>query len=380
MLAEPRVQATTVLGLGETSHGTLEFRTLPFAVAFALAEFHHEVTLALEIDPAAGLWLNEYGRGCGNLGAGNPADIERMAGSYVELVHRARAHDEGGRGCIRIVGVDAMVRQHAVLSLQGAGRGCLGDGWTPELDALTRQLDQLTPEFGHGLTRAPTILAKISAATTTTSSSHECATFNYLLSALHDTIEIPAPDPRNRRVPEVVHTTDRDAIMARNVAFWAHRGQVVFLAHAAHVAAVEIPDTRGGGFSTPAGVHLRREFGAAYVNVGMHFGEGELAAIRCPGAHRHTVRNVPAPRHPSFERDLLRDLGDSTLLPAARACEGRNCKVSRQYVYCMPLGFNDARISYTAVDLERAFDWFVFFPRARADDPTPHHGRERRRW
>lgn len=371
LLAQPGVRSAAVVGFGETSHGTLEFRQLPYTFAFEFAKSHDEVTLALEADPIAGLWLNEYGHGCGNLGADAPDDGEPMAGSNAELIRRARAHHDTGNGCVRIVGVDALVSPYAAMTLEGAGRGCLAERWSPRIGSLVVELHHLRAEFGTGGTRAPEVLAEVSAEVGTIDDSHECATFEYLLAALHDTIEITPPDSASGRVPEFVHTTDRDTIMARNVAYWARRSKVVFLAHAGHTAAVEIPDVRGGGATTTAGVHLRRELGAGYVNVGMHFGDGELAALRCSGARRPTVRRIPRPRHPSFERDLLRDLDTATLLSAAVACNGRECDVSRQYVYCLPLGFDDTRVSYLAIDLRQAFDWFVFFPHAQADDPMP---------
>jgi erythromycin esterase-like protein len=364
LLARADIRAARVIGFGETTHGTLEMRRLPLETAMQLATGEAELTIALEIDVARGLWLNEHSRGCGHLGAGSEPSADADDG-FSELVRRVRAHR--GPGCVRVVGVDAMAGAGAATALQGVGHGCLGDRWRKEHDDRVAELDALAPQFGIADEHAKEILSRFSVERASVGDSHECAMFEHMLAAMGETIAIRPSEKKVAGLSEWVHETDRDAIMARGVELWAKRGKVVFLAHAGHTAAVPIPHVRGSGYETPAGARLRRSLADDYVSVGMHFGTGELSAIGCVASKRFTTRRIPPPKRSSIERDLLRAHDEATVLSASDACEGRNCDATRWFVYCLPRGWNDSKVSYGTIDLRAGFDWFVFFPYARAE-------------
>lgn len=74
-LAERRI-----VGFGETTHGTHEFRALFFETALAVARRGEDVTVALEWDPRLGYYANEWAEGRGSTGAKGNAQVREWVG------------------------------------------------------------------------------------------------------------------------------------------------------------------------------------------------------------------------------------------------------------------------------------------------------------
>lgn len=361
-----------ILAFGETTHGTREFRALFFETALAAAAGGQEITVALEWEPFLGSRANEWAEGCGHAGLGSNEPLHRwltavFSETELDFLERMRQHGTEGRGCIRVIGVDAPVAAHSAFMLRHFGALCLSDAWSPDVDARVIELDGLEPVFGTDDPGPQAVLDEIEAHAATARGGTHCEELDWWLHLMRQHVQISRESVKGWPVPEFVNTVDRDRLIADNVAFWAKRGhRVLLLAHAGHVAKTAIPSVHGGGWSTPAGVHLEASFPDDYRTVAMLFGEGSLFAIGCAIQGKGTRRRIPAPRRASLQRDLLPDLESPTLLSAEEACRGRECQVVRSHVYCLPRGWNDARVSYSTMDVAEGFDWVVFFPRGTA--------------
>jgi erythromycin esterase-like protein len=366
LLAEPSDRP--IVAFGETTHGTAEFRALFYDTALLASRGEREVTIALERDPIYGYWLNEWIEGCGSIATDALTWHPPFSETDLDFVERARQHDLRGEGCIRVVGVDAAVHPHTALLLHPYLAACRGEGYGEEIRALVTALQRLAPTYGTEDAQAEDILAQLEARAAEEREGTHCNELDWWLHIVRQHIEIPPSAREGFPVPELVNSVDRDRLMADNVGFWAERGgMVLLLAHAGHVAKVRIPAVHGGGWSTPAGFHLAAAFPERYRTVALTFGQGTLSAMGCVIQRRETTRRIRSPRHASLQRDLLRDFAAPVVLPVEEACRDRECGVMREFLYCLPRGWSDPRISYYGTDVRQGFDWVVFLPHASAE-------------
>lgn len=357
-----------IVAFGETTHGTAEFRALFYEAALMAAHGEREITVALERDPVDGHWLNEWIEGCGSIATDALAWRPPFSETDLDFVERARQHNLRGEGCIRAVGVDAPVDSDTVFLLHAYLAACRDEGRNDEVRALVTALHRLAPTYGTDDPRAEELLAQLDARAAEKREGTHCTELDWWLHLVRQHVEIPPSAREGFPVPEYVNSVDRDRLMAANVGFWARRGgTVLLLAHAGHVAKVRRPAVRGGGWSTPAGVHLAAAFSDRYRTVALTFGQGTLSARGCVIQRRETPRRIRAPRRPSLQRDLLRDFEVPVVLPAEEACRDRECDVMRELLYCLPRGWSDPRVSYYATDVRQGFDWVVFLPHASAE-------------
>jgi len=369
LVAEQEIWANArVIGFGETTHGTREFREMFYEGALMAVRGENALTVALEVSPSFAREMNEWIEGCGSEGYGRQVVLPRLSAADRAFLERARHHNMTYQQCIRVVGVDAPVGGYTVALMKHYGQSCLAPESYSRLEPHLLELEAMSALYGTGDGRPREILQNIEREFQAQERPDHCAELDWWVHLTSQHIDINGSSRRVGGVPDYVHTVDRDEMMASNVMFWAERGEKVFwLAHAFHVAAVEYPDVRGGGKSVPAGVHLRRSLGDQYASIGMFFGEGTLFAFGCVARRKGTVRRIPPPRRPSLQADLLQDFARPTLLDSPTACHDRNCREVRVQVYCLPRGWRDPSVSYLSLDVDRAFDWLAFFPTATAD-------------
>jgi hypothetical protein len=104
----------------------------------------------------------------------------------------------------------------------------------------------------------------------------------------------------------------------------------------------------------------------------MTFGEGTFLAMQPIGGPRlrgiHVAR-LDAPSQPCLEQRLIsRGDAPSVIRPTVDcAALGDACDRMRQIGIVYPIGFHDMKLDYLGIDVARAFDAVVFFPRAHAD-------------
>lgn len=360
-----------VIGFGETTHGTREFRSTFYGSALLAAKHAPAITVALEVDPASARDWNEWIAGCGHQGYGSKVKLPVASASHRAFLEQAREHNLSGGGCIRVVGVDAPASEYTLNVLQHYAQSCL----TPHAYELVQpkidDLQAMSAAFGTGDDRPGQLLATVKKETREHRSGQHCLDFDWWLHLSKRHVGIERDSPPQVGLPQYVHTLDRDALMAQNVVFWSgQEGKVFWLAHAFHTAKVVYPHVRGPGHTTPAGLHVERSLREHYVSVGLFFGEGTLFARGCGKRSRNSVRHIPPPGRPCLQSDLGRDLSEPALLPSQAACQGRNCTEVRSYVNCLPRGWKDPAVAYLSLDVATAFDWIAYFPLGSADEFT----------
>jgi erythromycin esterase-like protein len=361
-------QSVHVVAFGESTHGTYEFASTAFEYALALAATGESVTLALERPPLAGLLMNEWAHGCGNLGS-TPEEPPPVTAAEAAFLEQARRHHAAGGSCIRIVGVDAPVPRDILKMLWPYGKQCLGATWDATTDKLALELGAEPLDTSESRARAKNMLAEFrNRAMGGPTPIDGCADLEWWAYLASRTLEIRETENLDRTEDALDvsrHETDRDALMSDGVLFWASRQpHVVFFAHALHIVEVPQVAVRGGGVRLPSGYHLQKSLGAGYVSVGLIAGQGGLNAIGCVIEGGGSTRQIPPPRRASLQRDLLRDYEKPVVLRSQTACDGRECGVLRVFVYCLPRGWRDPKVSYSVVDVEDGFDWLVFWPQS----------------
>lgn len=369
---EEPIASAPVVAFGESTHGTAEFRHVFFEYALARAADEDEVTIALELPPVWAANLNESIEGCGSLGLGDAA-----AGRFQwfapgsDFVRRARAHNRHSSGCIRVVGVDSPTNVHSSAMLAHFGAACMGNGWTAELNRTVARLDALSGRYGIETELALELVETIDGAYQRSEHHGRCVDFEWWVSRMRRRVATKESDLEGWPVPRYTTTVDRDLDMADGVTFWAEHasGPVLFLAHAGHVSEQPIVWDHRDGHSRPAGVLLDSRFGDAYASVALAFGSGTLYANACVGRQRGSVRTIPPPSRPSLQRDLVRRYPSPELLPLPSVCQSADCSRWRIFVFCLPRGWSDPKVSYESLELGEAFDWLVFFPTATAAEP-----------
>jgi erythromycin esterase-like protein len=360
---EPRI-----VGVGETTHGTLEFRSYAFALVRAAAErtTAGEVTVAVERN---GLWahvVNEWVQGCGNLGGQKSANLPGLYESERVFFHWVREFNakHHGKKCVRIVGVESPEGTAYLDMVVPFGKRCFGSEWTDELTVEIRQLgrlrgsgDRVVPaaDFSSAVSHLPSLQGE-----------SRCLDYYWWSRMAQASRQSRGVDLVG--VPRALEYVDRDDFLAEGVAYWARMStKVVFFAHALHVAEAMIPDHRGSSPTAPAGLLLREWFGDDYESVVLLFGAGQLEARTCRRGGGTFERSIPSPGRACIEREFLLNYGDPVLVRLREACRAARCQSFRAFTFCLPLGMRDPRVAYVSVDVEEAFDLAVFFPVVSAD-------------
>ncbi len=358
-----------VIGFGETSHGTREFRSTFYGSALQAAKHAPIITVALEVDPVSARDWNEWIAGCGHQGYGSKVELPVAPASDRAFLERAREHNLSNGSCIRVVGVDAPASEYTLSLLQHYAQSCL----TPQAYELVQpkidDLQAMSGAFGTGDDGPQQLLTTINNETREHRNGQHCLDFDWWLHLSNPHVAIERDSPLQVGLPQYVHTLDRDSLMAENVVFWSEQeGKVFWLAHAFHTAKALYPHVRGPGQTTPAGLHVERLLREHYVSVGLFFGEGTLFAHGCRKRSRSSVRRIPPPGRPCLQSDLGRDLSEPALMPSQVACQGRNCTTVRAYANCLPRGWKDPAVAYLSLDVATAFDWIAYFPLGSADE------------
>jgi erythromycin esterase-like protein len=367
-LSTPGVQ---VVGFGETTHGTYEFASTAFEYALGLAADGQSVTVALERVPLTGLLMNEWAHGCGYLGSA-PQKPPPMTAAEAAFLERARRHNAAGGSCIRIVGVDAPVARDILKMLWPYGKQCLGAGWDAATETLAVELGAEMLDTDESRGRAKRSLAEFrERALGEAAPSRGCEDLGwwaYLASRALEIRETEDLADKTDTISVYRPQVDRDALMSDGVLFWAsHQRKVVFFAHALHTMTVSRAAISSKDVRLTSGYYLQEHLGAGYVSVALTTGGGKLTAIGCVVTGGGSTRDIPPPRRPSLQRDLLRDFRDAVVLRSEAACDGRECGILRVFVYCLPRGWRDPKVSYMAVDILKGFDWLVFWPDSTAN-------------
>lgn len=275
--------------------------------------------------------------------------------------------------CVRLVGIEAAVGEGASRTLMAlvephltkAARSRLQveleghRGWSLE----RRMRDVADRDRAHaGLDRARRLLADATSWSTGAPPASIAAEVPYWLGLCE------------QRIAMAIDPLERERFMADNVLHWTSAmppGRVGLLyAHTFHVAAG--PYEFKGHEQRPMGMFLRGALGARYRVVGMTFGEGTFLAMQPIGGPRlrgiHVAR-LDAPSQPCLEQRLIsRGDAPSVIRPTVDcAALGDACDRMRQIGIVYPIGFHDMKLDYLGIDVARAFDAVVFFPRAHAD-------------
>lgn len=369
-----------VVALGESSHGTREFRqALQDATEIGI-ERHSLGVVLLELGAAYVERLDAYAGGCGpsSLPPFEQMDRETLGvlhtPGFLGFLDAVRRHNLANpQRCVRLIGIEAAQGGGASVGLLGLVEPHL------TADARTRLQGLLAEHGDWGLERRlrdPSTLV------------HARREIDRARALLDDGASWVAGAPPAdvaadlpfwlglcaQRLQMAKEPLQRERFMADNVLFWSRTTPearaVLLYAHTFHVAAGTYEFK--GREQRPMGSFVKAELGDRYRVVGTAFGEGTFLAMQPIGGPRlrgiHVAR-VDRPSQPCLERELLARGAPLALVRPTSECAalGDGCSRMRQIGIVYPIGFHDMKIDYRGIDVARAFDAVLFFAWAHAD-------------
>jgi erythromycin esterase len=276
-----------VIGIGEANHGTHEFLRVRLRESLSLARKRGVRFIALEAGPAEVFPLDDYIHG-----RRRDVKVPLSAIGYwmwdtkdmLEILAELRTYNRRVPAASRVslVGIDVQRSDTAANYLLSA-KIPLSDSQRAALDAAARakELADIAPDTATALLRE---LLPLTAP-------QEGATRLPLRTAL--ALEQLIWRLRMHAAPPRSPWAQRDLGMASIVATilrYEESSRIVIWAHNNHVS------TDASSAHRPLGSHLRKEFGAGYVSVGLFMGRGTFRAWDADtkvGVVEHTVSEAP---------------------------------------------------------------------------------------
>lgn len=379
-LTHEMLGSARVMGLGENSHGTREFRRALHDATLAAIDSHGLAIVMLELGAAYVERLNAWTGGCGPSSMAQPERLDRETlgilhtPAFLAFLDAVARHNAAvPTRCVRLVGIEAgvggdpragllaLVESHLTPAALAALERPLESirGWTLDRRTLDSSMQRRANDdlaYARQLLGDPT---------------------NWTTGAAPPEIAIELPFWLGLCAQRIAMSTDplqRERFMADNVLFWARtlpsERSALLYAHAFHVTAH--PYFFRGREQRSMGTFVRAALGDDYRVVALTFGAGTFLAMQPFGGPRlrgiHVARLNP-PSQACLERSL-HERGDTPFVfrpDTECAGLGDGCQHMRQIGIVYPIGFHDMKLDYLPIDVARAFDAVVFFPTAHAD-------------
>ncbi|MFI7612802.1 erythromycin esterase family protein [Nonomuraea terrae] len=267
------LDGVTLVGLGESTHGSAEFFSLRWRLTEFLIKELGFTMLAIEASAAAARAVDAYVTG----GTGDPREALAGLGFWtlntaemLTVIERLREHNRTAARPVRFTGVDP---QHPGAALR-ALRACLGEDAAELLDPLDGLVHTTPRPRWEPLDRQAEADARRLEEYVAAHGPAEAREHARIVRQFADM----ASRPYRHADPLRTLGVARDRHMAENVnllmaepgakiALWAHNGHIM-------------KGRYSGGTVPSMGLHLARDHGAAYYALGATFGKGVFRAHR----------------------------------------------------------------------------------------------------
>jgi erythromycin esterase len=391
-----------IIGIGEATHGTHEFRDLMNAVVRRAAEDERPLVVALEFGFVEGLALDRWVGGSSYapdlvprgrtfeevIGAGGLYATEELRALFT-WIRAYNATAAPGRA-IRVAGVDVCLHPSCVAGLV-AYLAAVDPGYEARARALLAPMKHLMAEFRRSPSLDAEARAGLAAVRARLGSRRDAYVAIHGESAHDNALRLVWLGERRLDAAiagEGALTADRDWIMADTVGWIAQErpdARIIVLAHNDHLTR-DLYRLPNGRLTQGAvmGREIARRFEGDYVTVRSTFGSGSFLAhhtrstlgtrrIRAGALRVFSVEPAPS----GTLEAALRGPGDGYVLNVRSAAAGegalarylRGWQYTRSYGYAWRRAFAAVPVAWTALVPAASCDVLVYFTRASAARP-----------